>query len=290
MWLPYGKYNAFGRIWPCPFGWLLGGLGVAFGITLGDDWFDMFDVGVDQLIQGWIRSGVVRGVLIEVECKSWPQARHGPPGSNWAAIRSPTHPYGIPDVSAKDQLKLDLGNAMLKQTIHTIRSCIAARIPCFVENPNTSFLWQAPSMARLMSLACSSSFVFDMCAFGAAWRKRTRLAVWNGPSELAHTGPIRCHCRKGLCSFSGNPHSILTGKAPSGAFVTSAAASPVPVTRWALMLTLLLHRLRLHLWLCFDGLLLGFVFLFGLATFSPATSAATSTRTAPPSTKSRRSS
>ena len=129
---------------------------------------------------------------------------------------------GLPNLAHTDQEKVKRGNAIYRQTLRTLKSCVAANIVAALENPIASFLWSTVGVRALLDSQLCFAHTLDMCAFGASWRKWTRIAFWNGPSILAHRGPLLCRGRGGLCSFTGKPHVVLAGKA-RGAFLTSSA-------------------------------------------------------------------
>eukprot|EP00972_Heterocapsa_arctica_P014211 2091930-Heterocapsa_arctica.AAC.1 len=52
--------------------------------------------------------------------------------------------------------------------------------------------------------------ILDMCAFGARWRKHTRIVGWN-ISEGAPTVSRACSGHKGICSFIQKQHFVLEG-------------------------------------------------------------------------------
>ena len=75
-----------------------------------------------------------------------------------------------------------------------------------------------------MQRCATRAVLLDQCAFGTAWRKRTRVMYVHLNLDVLS----RCKCTgRGLCSFSHQPHRALEGKTPSGAFWTKIA-EPYP--------------------------------------------------------------
>ena len=137
-------------------------------------------------------------------CSSWSRARrdingHGP--------RTAKHIWGVPGLSDAELRRLALGNATLRVTIELIRALNKLSIPVVLENPSSSYLWQAPPLAPV--LASGQRVVIDYCAYGTPWRKRTAFHCWNlaAASDLQNT----CRGRRGKCAFSGRPHQLLSG-------------------------------------------------------------------------------
>jgi hypothetical protein len=80
-----------------------------------------------------------------------------------------------------------------------------------LENPNTSRLFHAPDIERLIKVKRCRQVRTDFCQFGADWRKRTRLAMWHCKSIRA----VRKLCvgKGGVCSITGKPHVRLLAQA-----------------------------------------------------------------------------
>eukprot|EP00969_Alexandrium_andersonii_P301040 13309420-Alexandrium_andersonii.AAC.1 len=47
-----------------------------------------------------------------------------------------------------------------------------------IENPAASRLFRMPAVVRLLRRKAVHSLNFDFCAYGTAWRKRTKLVFW----------------------------------------------------------------------------------------------------------------
>eukprot|EP00973_Karenia_brevis_P077759 10804895-Karenia_brevis.AAC.1 len=89
-----------------------------------------------------------------------------------------------------------------------------------MENPRTSRLWLMPWVQELLDANLAFFVDFDMCQYGTAWKKPTRLLIWGvSPGSVTLQ---KCVSRCGLCSRSGRRHEPLTGVRPDG-FATSAA-------------------------------------------------------------------
>ena len=181
---------------------------IAFDINNGFH-FDLTNPTVVSVILGWISSGCILGVCLETQCSSWSRARRGPPSSNWCAIRSNTYIYGISGLRPCDQLKVDNGNTQARNTAKIINSCIHHFVPCLMENPQTSMLWDAPCISRLCRLSLAQCQSFDMCQYNTRWRKSTKVISWHCGHELDLQR--KCQGRNGICSLTHKPHIVLTG-------------------------------------------------------------------------------
>ena len=164
---------------------------------------------------------------IGITCASWSRARRAPPGSRMPCALRDNGEFilGLPNLSEKDQVKVDDGNESLEFLCFLIDLCQKQSTMIVVENPCTSRLWIAPALATRMA-CCASSQNIAYCAFGEAWRKRTRLVAW---VRLLTGLPSLCASKRGVCSYSGQKHEMLTGFGKGGAFRTSVA-SPYPTS------------------------------------------------------------
>ena len=159
--------------------------------------------------------------MLATQCSSWSRARHGPIGSSWGPIRSKQHILGLPNLLPRDLVKVKLGNLQMYKTADIIRCCIKFGVPCMLENPINSMLFQAFPIAKLLKHKSCSSVTFDQCQFGTRWRKRTRLAMWN--CSDCSSLDRRCSGSAISCSASGKLHILLQGSNPDGILWTKIA-------------------------------------------------------------------
>ena len=170
-----------------------------------------------------IQLGVVVGIWMGTPCTSWSRARRndgkGPP-----PLRSDEQPWGLPDLSDKDQARVKKGNNHLLFSLRVFRLCHRMGIPVTIENPSTSRMWLVKQMKRLMALPDVKWLITDYCQDGKPWRKRTGLLS----SGVDLSSAVRkCDSKKGVCSFSGHKHVQLVGQC-KGQFMT-LAAQPYPM-------------------------------------------------------------
>lgn len=177
---------------------------------------DLTHPSVKGLIRGWMRSRVVRGLWLGFPCTTWSNARR-------PALRSRKELWGRPGLAAPQQLQVALGNATLRAALSLMREGIAAGIPVVAENPESSLAWQVPFFARAAKNNAVQQVTMDFCAFGAAWRKSTRL--WSAHCDL-QTLAKRCGGAPGWC-HTGKRHIRLSGRGPDGRLRTKIA-EPYP--------------------------------------------------------------
>ena len=161
-----------------------------------------------------IRSGFYDAVWLAPPCSSFSTARGQGPGP--PALRSRRFPAGLPRLSEADRQKVLLGNSLAEATLILMIACRESDTPCFVENPQFSFIWNQPSWRTWQSSHSGQEAVTTFCAYGERWRKATKiLSVCTSALSLGV-----CEGSKACCSFSGRPHITLKGRDPTGTWWT----------------------------------------------------------------------
>ena len=210
-----------GRIVQC---WQAAGYGaMGFEISRGE-YFDLTLPRVRRLIAGWMRSGCICGIWLGTPCTTWSRARRGPRDSAWGPLRD-INIMGNPGLSPKDQQKVAEGNRTALATAYIINLAIALMIPTALENPARSRLWEAPCLQRALRHRSCSVTVVTMCAFGARWRKATKVALWNAAAPAG--GDFSCHGPRGRCQHSQQPHIQLIGR-----MTAQAQVYPENFSKW----------------------------------------------------------
>lgn len=178
--------------------------------------FDVTHSRVKNLIRGWIRSQVVRGLWLGVPCTTWSNERR-------PALRSSVAPWGFSGLSEDQQRQVAVGNATMTAAISLMQERAAGGIPVVTENPQGSLIWKLPVFAKMAHDGAVQEVTLDFCAFGAPWRKSTRL--WSAHCALK---PLerRCGGTLGWCHM-GKRHIRLSGRAPDGRLLTKIA-EPYP--------------------------------------------------------------
>ena len=137
-------------------------------------------------------------------------------------LRTTEYPFGLPQLEGKDLDTARIGNFQVRQAARLIRQSVRAKGSGYLENPATSRVWIA--LSRLLRAELKSGEVrivlTDMCGYGTAFKKPTRLLVWGRHS--AEVSLRRCGGGKGLCGHTGRAHLQLTG-VKDGVFLTHHA-------------------------------------------------------------------
>jgi len=209
---------------------------------------DMLLRRVRRLVRGWVRGRLIIGIWIATPCNSMSRARNRPNGP--PPLRTRQYPLGLPALSPNDQLKVERGNTLATFSFSLFLLARSLNIPVVIENPSTSWLWQQPGALNILRIRNTQVLDIDFCAFGAPWRKRTRLLYCH--VDLSPLVPRKCSGR-GLCSFSGRPPQVLEGKNELGIFWTHIA-EPYPKGLCRLVCKCYQQALRNHSFLSLSRL------------------------------------
>lgn len=185
--------------------------------------FDLTKPKIQKEIVKLIKSGLVQYVWLGTPCNSWSRARRND-GRGPGPLRDDTTGLmGLPNLSEKDNIKVAIGNSLMKFSAYIFRLCVQLHIPVALENPHTSRLWLTPQLRHLLNHKyCNWGFT-DFCQDGTMWRKRTRI-LW-AHVELRQALK-QCAGKNGVCSRSHQRHEQLMGSA-NGQFKT-LLAQPYP--------------------------------------------------------------
>ena len=104
-------------------------------------------------------------------------------------LRSSQYPEGFPWLKGRDYLRVRLANDCYETVSQVFQECHRRGIPCFIENPGNSRMWEVPCIAKLFELEGVMFTKFHACMHGGDRDKLTAL-LHNVP-ELERLG-IRC--------------------------------------------------------------------------------------------------
>ena len=180
------------------------------------------DLSSEQVVQYWlreIRARRVHGLHAGPLCSTWSRARFiwWCPGPR--PVRSEQQPWGLPNLSTREQEAVDLGNLLLRVTITLALALVAAGGVFSIEHPEDPgpgfpSIWKLTEMLDLMMRAAAFTATFDQCMFGLAAKKGTTIKG-NLPGLAAW------HLRR--CCHPRGAHKPLMGQDASGRFLTSYA-------------------------------------------------------------------
>jgi hypothetical protein len=156
---------------------------------------------------------------IDIPCNTWSSARRG--GKGPPAIRDAQHFWGLPGVRPHDQVKLDAANLQYRYALELIDESLKLKIPGYMENPKTSMLWNGDGIQALIRDGKAWLAETDLCQYGTAWKKGTRMLMWGMPAGAFHLPKCRGP-KRGICGKTGEGHLVLRGVA-GGKFLTGQA-------------------------------------------------------------------
>jgi len=167
-----------------------------------------------------MRRGRVLFIWMGFPCTSWSMARrltHSGPGP----LRDGGPGLsGLPNLSEKDQAKVELGNRLLRVTASIAREAVRLQIPFVLENPKSLRAWLTEPLLYLVRKG-AIFFEAHYCQYKEPWKKATYLLSFLAPSlqQVLHV----CTGKKGVCSATGLRHLQLNGLDEHGIFWTLRA-------------------------------------------------------------------
>ena len=136
--------------------------------TSDDESQDVLAAENKKLIEDLLKLGCCFGFGAAIFCGSFSRAVR-------PAVRDKDRPYGLPNLTANMFEKVSMGNHHAIWLAGLIDLCRKYHVFFWVENPDGSFLWSLDEWVKLGAKDPSHSMRVDYCAFGCAWRKRTRI-------------------------------------------------------------------------------------------------------------------
>ena len=85
--------------------------------------------------------------------------------------------------------KVAAGNSQSSWLARLAQHALSSSVHFWVENPHSSWLWRQRPWMRLARDARLGAFITDQCAWGMAWRKRTRFLTTTGLGGQRATCP-----------------------------------------------------------------------------------------------------
>jgi len=148
-----------------------------------------------------LKSGKVRWLWARPPAGTWSVARGRPGGPE--ALRTEGAPRGAPDLPASVAARVQEGNVYVDVILRGIASLRAAgaEVDWGVEHPDRSLVWGLPELRALGNVEGVGEVGFDMCQFGAPYRKRVKV--------LTSSAKVRALRR--LCE-GGHKHLALRGR------------------------------------------------------------------------------
>ncbi len=132
------------------------------------------------------------------------------------AVRTKFEPLGVKVMTSAMKVKVAEGNSHASFLSILLLICLEKGIHYWVENPDTSFIWDHPGLASLPKSVRESHFRTDFCRYSAPWRKRTKFLT---------SGRLRMTNRMCLGNHS---HIVLRGRSSKHKLSWTKVAEPYP--------------------------------------------------------------
>ena len=132
------------------------------------------------------------------------------------AVRDRDFPRGLPWVVGAMKQKLIDGNSHSDWLGSFIFLCISVSVGFWVENPDSSHLWNQVIWRKLGADVFANCYRLDFCRYNTPWRKRTRFFTDNCVRGLRH-----------ICK-GGHQHRVLRGRSATHKLPWTKVAEPYP--------------------------------------------------------------
>lgn len=132
------------------------------------------------------------------------------------AVRDRDFPRGLPWVVGAMKQKLIDGNSHSDWLGSFIFLCISVSVGFWVENPDSSHLWNQVIWRKLGADVFANCYRLDFCRYNTPWRKRTRFFTDNGVRGVRH-----------ICK-GGHQHRVLRGRSATHKLPWTKVAEPYP--------------------------------------------------------------
>ena len=129
---------------------------------------DLLDPSLQADLEGLISSKAFVGIGLAPVCASFSSAIT-------PAVRSTSHPYGIPGLGERMKQKVAEGNRIALWAIKIVSLALVLNLSVWLENPASSWMFRLPEWLMLCQQHPElKPWTVDYCRFGTKWRKRTR--------------------------------------------------------------------------------------------------------------------
>ena len=120
----------------------------------------------------------------------------------------------------KDKRTLDEGNKTAKVAFRIVQKCIENSVASALESPQKSLLFHTDEALDLGQSRLHHQMDVSVCAFGATYKKVTRVKIWKSGFTLPDRQLLcvkACDMLgKRVCGFTNKPHEVLSGVADRG--------------------------------------------------------------------------
>ena len=131
----------------------------------------------------------------------------------------------------QDKRALDQGNKTAEVAFRVVQKCLDNSVASALESPQKSLLFHTDEAVNLGKSRIHHEVDVSMCAFGASFKKLTRVKVWKSGFTLPDRQLVcvkACNMLgKSVCGFTQKPHEVLSGVAGRDFKTKSAEQYPL---------------------------------------------------------------
>ena len=196
------------------------------------------DISREDTISFWraaMQQGRIAGLWAGPPRGTWCRARPGSTASGHGTpprpVRDPSGLWGMGDLSARECLRVEVGNLLLRTTIYFLHVAYLLHIPGILALPAPPPLpdvlspWDLPELSYLRGRPRVREVRVDLCMWGAAIRNPTLLLAVHADSLFWGVQGSR---GRGLCCHGSRAHEASLGMEEEGNFPTSRTKAYPP--------------------------------------------------------------
>ncbi|CAE7767227.1 Rraga [Symbiodinium sp. CCMP2592] len=138
---------------------------------------DLLEVELREKIERLIQGGVFFAIGAAIGASSFSVAVQ-------PAVRTSEFPAGLPNLHEGMAEKVANGNLLSAWLARLVQLCLLRDVIFWIENPARSWLWRQSEWKSIREHRDVGYFSSDMCAFGAPWKKPTKVLTNSSLREL----------------------------------------------------------------------------------------------------------
>ena len=138
---------------------------------------DLSSPGALELAKEWLSNPMCMYAHFGIPCGTCSRAREIPiEGGGPKPLRSEETPEGLGGLSAADQRRVDLANAVYETCCKLILHCISENVDWSLEQPRRSLFWWTKYWKSIVEASNPCYATFHSCMYGGARPKATTIA------------------------------------------------------------------------------------------------------------------
>eukprot|EP00435_Cladocopium_sp_Y103_P052871 s482_g16.t1 len=176
----------------------------------------------EALAASYIRSPLCEYCHFGIPCGTSSRAREIEIPGGPKPLRSDDFPEGLPNLSDKEQQRVNQANLVYEAACRLILVCIECKVRWTLEQPQRSLFWLTKFWASVLEVVTPIYVTFQACMFGGQRPKKTTIA-----GDIEEMQELQCEC-------NGQHTHLPWGRTPHGFATADEVEYPLELCkRWA---------------------------------------------------------